>query len=128
MCTRKYVMWTFIASLTGVKPLTSSVLPQQSSAVKDPAPIDELKILNVEELMNLEVSSISRKDELAAHAAAAIHVITEEDIRRSGSRNIPEALRLAPNLQAARVNSRSWAISARGFNAAFSNKLLVLID
>ncbi|MGH8639251.1 MAG: TonB-dependent receptor plug domain-containing protein, partial [Burkholderiales bacterium] len=60
--------------------------------------------------------------------SAAVHVITVEDIRRSGARSIPEALRLAPNLQVARANSRSWAISARGFSAPFSNKLLVLID
>src|SRR5690606_25520611 len=75
-----------------------------------------------------EVTSVSRKDERAIDAAAAVHVITEEDIRRSGARSIPEALRLAPNLQVAQSSSRNWAISARGFNASFANKLLVLID
>ncbi|HYD85795.1 MAG TPA: TonB-dependent receptor, partial [Opitutus sp.] len=92
------------------------------------ASVGELKRLTLEELMNIEVTSVSRKDERAADAAAAVHVITEEDIRRSGARSIPEALRLAPNLQVAQSSSRNWAISARGFNATFSNKLLVLID
>ena len=92
------------------------------------ATVRELKKLSIEELTNLEVVSVSRKDERAANAAAAVHVITEEDIRRSGARSVPEALRLAPNLQVAQSSSRNWAISARGFNASFSNKLLVLID
>src|SRR5205823_12186937 len=59
---------------------------------------------------------------------SAIQVLTQEDIRRSGASSIPEALRLAPNLQVAQVNSSSWAISARGFNNGLANKLLVLID
>ena len=87
-----------------------------------------LKTLTLEELANVQVTSVSRKEQRASEAAAAVHVITEEDIRRSGARSIPEALRLAPNLQVARANSRSWAISARGFTAPFANKLLVLID
>ena len=87
-----------------------------------------LKTLSLEELANIQVMSVSRKEQRASEAAAAVHVITEEDIRRSGARSIPEALRLAPNLQVARANSRSWAISARGFTAPFANKLLVLID
>jgi iron complex outermembrane recepter protein len=90
--------------------------------------ISELRQLSIEELMNIEVTSVSRTVERANDAAAAVHVITEEDIRRSGARSIPEALRLAPNLQVSQSNSRSWAISARGFKASFSNKLLVLID
>ncbi len=92
------------------------------------AAVGEFKRLSLEELLDIEVVSVSRKDERAADAAAAIHVITEEDIRRSGARSLPEALRLAPNLQVAQSSSRNWAISARGFNASFSNKLLVLID
>jgi iron complex outermembrane receptor protein len=87
-----------------------------------------LKKLSLEELLNVEVESVSRTQEPAGAAAAAVHVITEEDIRRSGARSIPEALRLASNLQVAQTGSRSWAISGRGFNASFANKLLVLID
>jgi iron complex outermembrane receptor protein len=87
-----------------------------------------LKTLTLDELTRVQVTSVSRKEEQANETPAAVHVITEEDIRRSGARSIPEALRLAPNLQIAQIDSRSWAISARGFSAPFANKLLVLID
>ena len=92
-----------------------------------PSP-DELKKLSFEQLMNIEVTSVSKKSEKLTEVASAIQVITYEDIRRSGATNIPEALRLAANLQVAQLNSSAWIISARGFNAAFSNKLLVMID
>lgn len=87
-----------------------------------------IKDLSIEELMNIEVTSVSKRPERLADAAAAIQVITQEDIRRSGVTSLPEALRLAPNLQVAQYNSYAWIISARGFNNVFSNKLLVLID
>jgi iron complex outermembrane receptor protein len=87
-----------------------------------------LKNLTLEELLDIEVESVSRAPEPASQAAASIHVITDQDIRRSGANSIPEALRLAPNLQVAQTGSRGWAISARGFNASFANKLLVMID
>jgi len=78
--------------------------------------------------MNIEVTSVSRRPEKLTEAASAIQVIIQEDIRRSGAKNVPEALRLASNLQVAQVNSSQWAISARGFNNVLANKLLVLID
>lgn len=84
--------------------------------------------LSLEELMNYPVTSVSKKEEKLSEAAAAIHVITQEDIRRSGVTSIPEALRLAPGMQVARLDSHTWAISARGFNDIFANKLLVLLD
>jgi iron complex outermembrane receptor protein len=90
--------------------------------------IGELKQLNVEDLMNVQVTSVARRPEKLIDAAAAIQVITQEDIRRSGATSIPEALRLADNLQVAQKNSHDWAISARGFNTALANKLLVMID
>jgi iron complex outermembrane receptor protein len=90
--------------------------------------ISELKQLNVEDLMNVEVTSVARHPEKILQAASAIQVITQEDIRRSGATSIPEALRLADNLQVAQKNSHDWAISARGFNTALANKLLVMID
>jgi iron complex outermembrane recepter protein len=86
------------------------------------------KKLSLEELMNLEVTSVSRKSERLAQAASAVQVVTGEDIRRSGATSLPEALRLAPNLQVAQVNANQWAISARGFNNVLANKLLVMID
>jgi iron complex outermembrane receptor protein len=90
--------------------------------------IGELKQLNVEDLMNIQVTSVARHPEKLIEAASAIQVITHEDIRRSGATNIPEALRLADNLQVAQKNSHDWAISARGFNTDLANKLLVMVD
>src|SRR5256886_3179346 len=89
---------------------------------------DSLKKLSIEQLMNVEVPSVSKRPERLAQVASAIQVITQDDIRRSGVTSLPEALRLATNLQVAQVDSRQWAISARGFNSTTANKLLVLID
>ncbi len=88
----------------------------------------DLAELSLEQLANVVVSSVSRRDEPLARAPASIYVITGDDIRRSGATSLPEALRLAPNLQVARVDSSQYAISARGFNSTTANKLLVLID
>jgi iron complex outermembrane receptor protein len=90
--------------------------------------IGELKQLNVEDLMNIQVTSVSRHPEKLIETASAIQVITQEDIRRSGATSIPEALRLADNLQVAQKGSHDWAVSARGFNTELGNKLLVMID
>jgi len=98
---------------------------QQPDSAESPG---ALKKLTLEQLMNLEVTSVSKRPEKLAQAASAIQVITEEDIRRSGAASLPEALRLASNLEVAQVDSRQWAISARGFNSTTANKLLVLID
>jgi iron complex outermembrane receptor protein len=79
-------------------------------------------------LSNVRVTSVSRRSEPVADAAASIYVITGDSIKRAGAATLPEALRLAPNLQVARVDARNYAVTARGFNSAFENKLLVLID
>src|SRR5580700_9748271 len=97
-------------------------------ANSDAPSTDELKQLSVEQLMNIEVTSVTRHPEKLLQAASAIQVITQEDIRRSGATTIPEVLRLADNLEVAQKNSHDWAISARGFNTALGNKLLVMID
>src|SRR5213594_3253563 len=89
---------------------------------------DALKKLSIEQLMNLQVTSVSKRPERLSQTASAIQVITQEDIRRSGASSLAEALRLAANLQVAQIDSRQWAISARGFNGTTANKLLVLID
>src|SRR5207244_4549496 len=89
---------------------------------------EALKKLSIEQLMNLQVTSVSKRPERLSQTASAITVITQEDIRRSGATSLPEALRLAPNLEVAQVDSHEWAISARGFNSTTANKLLVLID
>jgi len=88
----------------------------------------DLANLSLEELSNIEITSVSGHAELLSKAAASVYVITGDDIRRAGVTSLPEALRLAPNLQVARVNTGTYAISARGFNNAIGNKLLVLID
>lgn len=87
----------------------------------------DLADLSLEELGSIVVTSVSRQPEKLADAAASIYVITADDIRRSGATTLPEALRLAPNLEVARTTAYQYAISARGFNNA-DNKLLVLID
>lgn len=90
---------------------------------------DEMKELSFEELMDIEVVSASKRPEKLSETAAAIYVITGDDIRRAGVSTIPDALRLAPGVHVARVNTHWWAISIRGFNEElYSNKLLVLID
>jgi len=86
------------------------------------------KKLSLQELMDLEVTSVSRRPEKLSDTASAIQVITGDDIRRSGATSIPEALRLASNLDVAQINSSQWAISARGFNSSISDKLLVMLD
>jgi iron complex outermembrane receptor protein len=88
----------------------------------------DVTAISLEDLMNLKVTSVSKREQKLADAAAAIFVITQDDIRRSGARNIPEALRLVPGLEVARIDENKWAIASRGFNGRFTNKLLVLID
>ncbi|HWA38390.1 MAG TPA: TonB-dependent receptor plug domain-containing protein, partial [Burkholderiales bacterium] len=84
--------------------------------------------LSLEELAELEVTSVSRRAERILDAPASIYVITADHIRRAGVTTLPEALRLAPTLQVARIDASQYAISARGFNNAVGNKLLVLVD
>src|SRR5690606_39595101 len=84
--------------------------------------------LCLQDLLAIEVTSVSKRPEPLSEAASAIQVITREEIRRSGATSVAEALRLAPNLQVAQVNASQWAISARGFNNVLANKLLVQVD
>ena len=128
----------------GVAAAALLFLPGVAQAEDAPAPSDaavarqamgagpsdqDLARLSLEELAMIEVTSVSRRPEVLADAAAAIFVISAEDIRRSGANSLPEVLRLAPNLNVQRVNAADYAISARGFNGyETSNKLLVLVD
>ncbi len=91
-------------------------------------PLDAFLDLNLEDLLSMEITSVSKKKQRLSEAAAAIFVITNEDIRRSGVTSIADALRLAPGIQVAKMDSNKWAVSSRGFNAQFANKLLVLMD
>jgi iron complex outermembrane recepter protein len=83
---------------------------------------------SIEDLMNVEVTSASKKQQKISQTAAAVYVITQEDIRRSGATSLVEALRMVPGVDVARLGASQWAVSARGFNGRFSGKLLVLID
>lgn len=92
--------------------------------------IDQLKELSLEEFAELDVvvTSLSRKPQKLMDSAAAIHVISNADIKRSGATSIPEALRLAPGIEVAQIDSTRWAVTSRGFNGLFARKLLVLMD
>ncbi|MBI4661601.1 MAG: TonB-dependent receptor, partial [Verrucomicrobia bacterium] len=90
--------------------------------------IATLKKLSFEELLDTPVTLVSGREEKLSESPSAIQVVTGEDIRRSAASSLAEALRLAPNLQVAQVNSHDWAISARGFNNTLANKLLVMMD
>ena len=114
--------------------LASSLLFAQHAYADHPAnetEDDDFLDFSLEELISVDipdVTSVSRKKQRLMDSAAAIYVITSEDIHRSGVTSIPEALRMVPGMQVARLNGNTWSISTRGFNYIFANKLLVLID
>jgi iron complex outermembrane receptor protein len=116
------------AHLAALGALACAALFTVARADAPPTSTADLKKLSVEELMSLEVTSVSRRPEKISETASAVQLITGEAIQESGAQSIPEALRLADNLQVAQKNSHDWAISARGFNTALSNKLLVMMD
>lgn len=120
--------YPFSASLT-LLVLIAVSMPQALAQVSESdQAIGTLKQLSVEQLMDIEVTSVSKGPEKLLDAASAIQVVTGDDIMESGASSIPEALRLADNLEVAQENSHDWAISARGFDANLADKLLVLID
>jgi iron complex outermembrane recepter protein len=88
----------------------------------------DLTSLKIEDLMNVDVTSASKREQKLSRVPAAIFVITNEEMRRSGAITIPDLLRMVPGLEMAQINPSTWAISARGFNGQYPNKLLVLID
>jgi iron complex outermembrane receptor protein len=99
-----------------------------SARAADTTNVAALKSMSLDELTNIEVTSVSKRAQKLSETASAITVITNSDVHRSGATSLPEALRLAGNLEITQVNAAQWAISARGFNAPLSNKLLVLMD
>lgn len=90
--------------------------------------VGALANLNIEELMTIEVSSLTRKSQRIFDTPSAVFIITQEDIRRSGVTTLPDLLRLVPGFEVGQIRSNAWAITARGFNDLYANKLLVLID
>ncbi|MFI5177565.1 MAG: TonB-dependent receptor plug domain-containing protein [Vicinamibacterales bacterium] len=105
-----------LASCLGPSPLAA-----QSRAT-------DLAQASLEDLMKIEITSASRKEQRLSDTPAAVFVITQDDIRRSGVMTIPGLLRMVPGVQVAEINGNNWAISARGFNDLYSNKLLVMVD
>lgn len=101
---------------------------QNGSAEVQPPQAASIADLDISQLMNTKVTSVSKKEQKMSQVAAAIFVIRQEDIRRSGATTIPDLLRMVPGLDVAQINANSWAISSRGFNHQFADKLLVLID
>src|SRR5258708_6705211 len=88
----------------------------------------DLTQASLEDLMNLQVTSVSKKEQKLSKAGAGVHVITQEDVRRSGATNIPDLLRMVPGVDVARLDANRWAVSIRGFNYIYADKVLVLID
>jgi iron complex outermembrane recepter protein len=99
---------------------------EQSADTNKPALM--LGEMSIEELVNLQITSVSRRQTPLVQSPAAVAVLTGDDIRRLGAQSIPEALRAVPGLQVARISASKWAISSRGFNDEYANKLLVLVD
>jgi len=112
---------------TALASLGMLLIAASAQAADDMNPKD-LVNLSLAELSNIEVTSVSKKSEKEIDAAAAIYVITQDDIKHSGMTSIPELLRMVPGLDVAQSGAHEWAITSRGSNGQFSNKLLVLID
>jgi iron complex outermembrane receptor protein len=93
--------------------------PDLNRAQSSPAP--DLTQFSVEDLMNVEVTSVSKREQKLSTAGAAIYVINQEDIRRSGATNIPDLLRMAPGVHVAQMNPHTWAISIRGFTDKYGD-------
>lgn len=122
---RDRVIARYACALLAVISLAPPPAAAQEPAVEAP---ETLKQLSLEELFEVEVTSVSKKPESVFKTAAAIHVVTADDLRRASVKSIPEALRYIPGVEVARVDARSYAITARGFNGTVANKLLVLMD
>ena len=114
----------------GVALLSCACAVQAHARPADPPaePAIPLADYSLEQLSDIVVTSVSRQDELLARAPASVYVIQGAEIARSGATTLPEALRLAPNLQVARIGAGSYAVSARGFLSPLANKLLVMVD
>jgi iron complex outermembrane receptor protein len=119
MC-KTSLVWALLALLTSLSWAVER--PTRRKEFLDPAQ------LSLEQLLQIEVVSITKEPESRTEIAAAVYVITREDIRRSGATSIPEALRLAPGVEVARIDANKWAIGVRGFTSRLSRSLLVLID
>jgi iron complex outermembrane recepter protein len=117
--------WRGIPKYVSVNLLTAMLLAGSAWPQQNP---QDLGSKSIEDLMNVEVTSVSKKEQKLSRTAAAIFVISQDDIRNSGATNIPDLLRMVPGLDVGQIDGSTWAISARGFNSQWANKLLVMID
>jgi iron complex outermembrane receptor protein len=107
---------------------TALVALSETQPSTDTESENPVKHLSLQELGNIEVTTASKQPERVMNTSAAIYVITQEDIERSGATNLPEVLRLAPGVEVARIDSSKWAIGIRGFGSRLARNVLVLID
>jgi len=119
---RKAVFRTRMSILLLLSSWVPIFSPAQVSSTRD------LTQLDLEDLMNVQITSVSKREEKVSAAGAAIYVINQEDIRRSGAANIPDLLRMVPGVHVAQMNAHTWAISIRGFTDKYGDKVLVMID
>ncbi len=124
MRTRIHILVVLTLSLPGPITSQSKVLGGQQEANGQ----SDFFEMSIEELMDIQIITASKKEEKLFEVPAAAYVITSEDIRHSGATSIPDALRMVPGLQVARMNANKWAITSRGFNHEFADKMLVMID
>jgi iron complex outermembrane receptor protein len=120
---RPALLATCVICLAMLHPLSGSAATGDAKVISA-----DLPELTIEELMNVQVTSVSRKAESLCDTSAAVYVVTQEDIRRSGATCVPEALRMVPGLQVAKTNGNTWVITSRGFADRWASKLLVQID
>jgi iron complex outermembrane receptor protein len=118
--------WILCAAVMGV--LLTAALADAADTNQPSASPRELENLTLEELVNVKVTSVSKKETDAFTSPTAISVITQDDIQRNGFTSIPDALRMVPGLDVAQINASQWAVSSRGFNYQYADKLLVLVD
>jgi iron complex outermembrane receptor protein len=102
------------------------ILLTGSAAAQDDLP--DLTHLNMEDLLSLQVTSVGKKPQKVSDTAAAVFVITQQDIRRSGASSVPEVLRMVPGLHVAQLDASKWVVTSRGFSSRYANKLLILVD
>lgn len=116
------------AQILGTVTISALLLSLANGAYADGGDAAAIENLSINDLMQIEVSSVSRKSQTLSNTAAAAFIITQEDIRRSGATSIPETLRYVPGLEVAQKSAHTWEITSRGFNSTYANKLLVLMD
>src|SRR5688572_4561891 len=117
----------WIARVLAASALAMAVLTSAAVAAEQPDQ-EDLKRLSIEQLMRIDVTTMGRREQPVGETAAAISVITGEDIRRAGVTTIADAIQLADGVSVARFNNGTWAITPRGFNSNTANKLLVMVD